>query len=141
MKYWDTSALIHLLIDQPQSEAMRQAYRKDPVIVTWWATATECDSALARLERQGLLDAAATAKAFGYVDQLSHRWHEIEASASLRPLARRLMRTHPLRAADALQLTAAYVAAEHRPAELPIVCLDQRLRQAAVKEGFPLWPA
>jgi hypothetical protein len=43
---------------------------------------------------------------------------------------------HPLRAADALQLAAAYVAAERRPATLEFVTLDDRLRLAAMKEGF-----
>jgi hypothetical protein len=43
---------------------------------------------------------------------------------------------HPLRAADALQLAAAYVIAERRPATLEVVTLDERLRLAAMKEGF-----
>lgn len=140
MRFWDSSAVIHLLVAQPQSSAVRQTYEQDPDIVAWWATATECDSALARLERQGALDAASARVAFGYVDRLVQVWNEIQPSSSLRPLARRLMRTHSLRAADALQLAAAYVAAENRPATLVIVCLDVRLRQAASQEGFELWP-
>jgi hypothetical protein len=43
---------------------------------------------------------------------------------------------HPLRAADALQLAAAFVAAERRPHSLQIVTLDERLADAAQKEGF-----
>jgi predicted nucleic acid-binding protein len=43
---------------------------------------------------------------------------------------------HPLRAADAFQLAAAYMAAEQRPASLTIVTLDERLAAAARKEGF-----
>ena len=42
----------------------------------------------------------------------------------------------PLRAADALQLAAAFAAAERRPASLEIVTLDDRLANAARKEGF-----
>jgi predicted nucleic acid-binding protein len=49
-----------------------------------------------------------------------------------------MLRVHPLRAADALQLAAATVAAEHDPSSLELVCLDQRLSEAAGKEGFPL---
>jgi uncharacterized protein len=45
-------------------------------------------------------------------------------------------RVHPLRAADALQVAAAFVAAERRPASLEIVMLDDRLANAARKEGF-----
>lgn len=51
-------------------------------------------------------------------------------------LAHRLLRVHPLRAADALQLAAATIAAERRPPTLTFVTLDDRLRAAADREGF-----
>jgi hypothetical protein len=50
----------------------------------------------------------------------------------------RFLRVHPLRVADALQLAAAFVAAERRPPSLQIVTLDERLADAARKEGFAL---
>jgi hypothetical protein len=43
---------------------------------------------------------------------------------------------HDLRAADAHQLAAAFVAAESRPPSLEIVTLDDRLAAAATREGF-----
>jgi predicted nucleic acid-binding protein len=43
---------------------------------------------------------------------------------------------HALRTGDALQLAAAYVAAERRPPQLHLVTLDDRLAAAARKEGF-----
>jgi hypothetical protein len=45
---------------------------------------------------------------------------------------------HPLRDAGSLQLAAAFVAAERRPASLEIVTLDARLGAAGRKEGFVL---
>ncbi|MGH9222090.1 MAG: hypothetical protein ACRD1W_22465, partial [Vicinamibacterales bacterium] len=63
---------------------------------------------------------------------------EIEPRDEIRELARRLLRVHPLRTADAMQLGAAHLAAERRPATLELVTLDDRLRAAAVKEGFIL---
>ena len=50
----------------------------------------------------------------------------------------RFLRVHPLRAADALQLAAAFVAAERRPSSLELVTLDDWLAAAARKEGFLL---
>lgn len=50
--------------------------------------------------------------------------------------AARLLRVHPLCAADALQLAAARMAAEDRPETLPFVTLDDRLALAAQREGF-----
>jgi hypothetical protein len=43
---------------------------------------------------------------------------------------------HPLRSAVSLQLAAAIVAADHDPASLPFVSLDERLNAAARREGF-----
>jgi hypothetical protein len=50
----------------------------------------------------------------------------------------RLLRVHPLRAADALHLGAALVAAEDNPRTLPFVTLDDELALAAEREGFPV---
>jgi hypothetical protein len=54
----------------------------------------------------------------------------------VRGLGRRLVRVHPLRAADALQLAAALVACEGDPSSLVMVTLDARLSEAARKEGL-----
>jgi hypothetical protein len=66
--------------------------------------------------------------------QLANRWHEIERSES----ATRFLRVHPLRATDALQLAAAFITAERRPSSLEVITLDERLAEAARKEGFAL---
>jgi len=58
--------------------------------------------------------------------------------ASVRSEAERVVETHPLRAADALQLGAALVAADGEPETLELVTLDRRLAEAAVREGFPV---
>jgi uncharacterized protein len=74
--------------------------------------------------------------AFGRLAQLTASWQEVEASDLVRETAVRLLRVHPLRAADGLQLAAAFVAAEGRPATLELVTLDDRLALAAQREGF-----
>jgi hypothetical protein len=53
-----------------------------------------------------------------------------------RRTAERLLRTHPLRAADILQLSAALIVADHDPSSLEMVCLDDRLTFAARRAGF-----
>ena len=47
-----------------------------------------------------------------------------------------MLRVHALRAAHALQLAAALIAADHDSSRLEVVCLDQRLNEAIRKEGF-----
>jgi len=98
----------------------------------------ECVSALARLERAAALDAKGMALASNRLTQLSNGWHEIEPSEIVRESAMRFLRVHPLRAADALQLAAAFIAAERRPPSLEVITLDERIADAARKEGFAL---
>jgi hypothetical protein len=137
MRFWDTSALVPLLAEEPATPSAQRLYGEQPAIV-WWATVVECASAIARLEREGALTAAQTADAFGRLDALRASWIEIEAGDEVREVAHRMLRVHALRAADALQLAAAWLGSERRPASLPLVTLDERLRAAASREGFPL---
>ena len=107
-------------------------------MLVWWGTEIECVSALARLERDGALDLQALAGALDRLRRIASAWHEIDPSDSLREAAIRFLRVHALRSADAVQLAAAYLAAERRPASLELVTLDERLALAAGKEGFVL---
>jgi len=93
---------------------------------------------LARLEREAALDAKGAELAFQRLKLIADAWHEIEPTEDVRDNAVRFLRVHPLRAADALQLAAAFVAAERRPASLQAVTLDDRLADAMRKEGFAL---
>ena len=81
-------------------------------------TEVECSSAVARLERGGMLDADGTDQALSRLDALRHRWQEIQPVADVKMTARRFLRVHPLRAPDALELAAAFVASERRPSHL-----------------------
>jgi predicted nucleic acid-binding protein len=117
---------------------MLACLREDPVMVVWWGTRVECVSALCRLEREGALTAADLGAALADLRQLRLSWCEIDPVDALREQAERLLRVHPLRAADALQLSAAVMAAQHRPSALPFVSLDPRLVAAAEREGFPV---
>jgi hypothetical protein len=138
MTFWDSSALVPLFAAEASTRAMQSAYSRDPEVVVWWGTLVECASAIARLERDGALIPADAARSFARLDALAPSWMQIDPSDEIRETARRFLRVHPLRAADALQLAAALVAAERRPPTLAFVTLDDRLREAAAKEGFLL---
>lgn len=107
-------------------------------MIVWWGTPVEFVSALARHERDGHLTAREFAENHRYLKALSRVWIEIQPGPILRRLAQRLLRTHPLRAADALQLAAALTAAQGDPASLGFVCFDTRLNAAAEREGLTL---
>lgn len=138
MKFWDASAIVPLLMTESTTGAIQALAQKDPAMLVWWATEVECASAIARLERDGALDESAVTEAFDRLKQLVGGWHEVDPSDAVREAAVRFLRVHPLRAADALQLAAAFIAAERRPSSLEVVTLDDRLAGAARKEGFVL---
>lgn len=115
---------------------MRALYRDDPVIFSWWGTEAKCVSAVDRVEREGGLSTKAAADVLRRLQELADTWHEILPVTEVRGNAVRLLRVHNLRAADALKLAAAFLGAETKPATLDFVTLDQRLADAARKEGF-----
>jgi len=136
MKFWDSSAVIPLLADEPTRKSMLQLLQQDPQVLIWWGTPIEIASALARLERDKSMTADEVSSALSKARELADSWHEIVPSDAVRRTAERLLRAHPLRAADCLQLAAALIAADHDPSTLEIVCLDARLTSAARREGF-----
>lgn len=138
MKFWDASAIVPLLVAEHTTDRLQALAQRDPDMLAWWGSGVECASALARLEREQTLDAKGAALAFQRLRQIADAWHEIEPSELVRESAVRFLRVHPLRAADALQLAAAFVAAERRPSTLEVVTLDDRLADAMRKEGFTL---
>jgi uncharacterized protein len=140
MRFWDASALIPLLVDEPVRDRIMTLLEEDNQLLAWWGTPVEIASALARREREGLLSADEVSSALAAARRLAEGWHEIVPSDSVRRTAERLLRMHVLRAVDSLQLAAALVAAGHDPGTLPLVCLDERLRAAARREGFSVLP-
>lgn len=125
-----------LLVTDPLTARVQAVFEADPVVVAWWASEVECASALARLEREGAASRQSVGAALDRLDALAASWHEIQPAEQVRRRARRLLRVHPLRAADSLQLAAALVAAEGHPGSLELVSLDERLADAALREGF-----
>jgi predicted nucleic acid-binding protein len=136
LRFWDSSAIVPLLVAEANTDAVRQIAEDDPVMLVWWATQVDCISAIARLERQNDLTTEATQDALERLDALVEGWNEVQPVDAARRTARRLLRVHDLRAPDALQLAGAVVASEGHAASLEIVTLDHRLAEAARREGF-----
>jgi len=135
VKFWDASALVPLLLQQPQTKRVRQQLEQDDELVVWWGSAVECASAIARMHRDGHLSAPAERDARSLLDVLRKSWFEVQPGDAVREQAMRLLRVHSLRAADALQLAAALEWAG-TPPDGGFVTLDERLVEAAQREGF-----
>ena len=136
MKFWDSSAVIPLLVPEVTSASIRKLFSADSVMVASWATEIECTSAIARRLRQEQLPEELALEAFRRLNALRSGWHEVEPSDEIRESAKRLLRVHDLRTADALQLAAAFFVSEARPSTLEFISFDERLLAAARREGF-----
>lgn len=140
MRFWDSSAIIPLCLKERASEAIKGLIKSDENVVVWWTTRVECLSALSRRKREGVLSLGGEAKARDVLSAIGKAWSEVQPTETVRLRAERVLSMHPLRAADAFQLAAALIWAQETPRGLEFVCLDQNLREAALKEGFSIQP-
>ena len=139
MRFWHTSALVPLLLEQEATPEVVELLESDGGIVAWWGSSVECASAAARLRREDRLTLDEEDRVLELLNQLRDAWLEILPTEEVHHEARRLLRVHPLRAADALQLAAARVWAGS--ADGPeLVTYDERLALAARLEGFRVLP-
>jgi len=140
VSFWDSSAILPLLVREPASGEIHLLARRLGARVVWWGTLVECFSALSRLHRAGSFSLAEMQRAASRLLALADSWVEVLPVEAVRSTAVRLISVHELRAADAVQLAAAMEWAEQRPAGRAFVCLDARLRNAALREGFRVLP-
>ena len=101
MKFWDSSAIIPLLVPEPETKALASILRSDGDVLTWWGTRLECAGALARLERDRRITTTGAAQARARLELLTDQWIEVAPTGPVREQAERLVRVHALRAADA----------------------------------------
>jgi uncharacterized protein len=138
--FWDSSAVVPLLIAEARSAEMVALLRSDRAPAIWWGSPVECQSALHRRRREDVLSPAGLSEALGRLVRLAEDIDVVAPTARLRERAGRALAGHPLRAADALQLAAALVWSGEEAAGEAFVCLDDHLRDAARREGFEVLP-
>ena len=136
MRFWDTSALVPLVIAEKGSARSKVWLREDSEVMVWTLTRVELLSALTRRRREKPESSAALLVARRDFLRAWESWSEVTAVDLTRRHAERLVEAHSLRAADALQLGAAWIAAEEDPGSLEFVTLDRNLANAAKREGF-----
>lgn len=138
--FWDSSALIPLLVSVSRSTLLAGLVADDKEATIWWGTPLECHSAIHRRHREQPLAPAVMAGAIERIRTVVEHADTVSPSDELRRRAARLLAVHPLRAADALQLAAALLWCEEQPHAEGFVSLDVKLRDAALKEGFTVLP-
>lgn len=140
MRFWDSSAVLPLLLDEPERAESLALLESDERLVLWWGTSVECHSALNRRFREGSLAGDELQLARETLRLVLQTAEQVEPTELVRLMAHRLVAAYPLRAADSLQLAAALAWCEQQPAGRELVSLDHRLRQVAGQEGFNVLP-
>ena len=134
--FWDTSGIIPLCCCQSQSARARQTSRIYARQVEWWATSVDSISSFNRLKREGHITPSECRQALERFEHLRHLWNEVQPTEDVKHRAERLLTSHQLRTADALQLSAALVWCVDRPRSLVFIGADCNLSDAAESEGF-----
>ena len=136
MRFWDASALVPLVTQDQVNDALESLYGDGSDIWIWWVTPVEIASSVARRERQGELTAQVASSGYATLARMASTWHEVLPGEPLRQAAQRLLRVHPLRAADSLQLAAALAISGTSVKSMEFVSCDARLAEAAAREGL-----
>jgi predicted nucleic acid-binding protein len=136
VRFWDASALVPQFLEEPTSKLVELWIIEDPDIAVWMMTRVEILATISRRRREGPRRLAIFSKAQTDVMEWSAMWQEVTQVDAVRQQAEAVLQRHALRAADALQLGAALLAADGDPASLDFVTFDNGLADAARREGF-----
>lgn len=136
MRFWDSSAVLPLFARQDASTKVDAWLREDPVLAIWTLTPVEITSALWRLVREGAVDEDVAVRADSRAQEVVAASYLVVDVEGVKVLARRLLRMHAVRAADAMQLGAALLWSGGQPHNRMFLTLDARLAVAARREGF-----
>lgn len=130
--YWDTSALLsYFFTDVHSSIAQRRAATKGVHLVSSLAHAEAC-AVIARMTREGIIDAAAAeAVEAAMTDGRRRQLKGLPDRATVAALAQKW----PLKGADLWHLALAVSLQTELP-ELQLISFDERLSQAATGEGL-----
>lgn len=141
MKFWDSSAIVPLVVSECETATCKHLLEKDPDMIVWAFTVTEVLSAIHRKIREGTLPHKELPSIRERLSNLQEGWSEVIQLEVVRQKANRLLAIHPLRAADSLQLAAALVASDDQPEGEEMVTFDKNLADAARREGFRVIPS
>lgn len=137
--FWDASALVPLCVRQQPSPVVQGLVRQLGIVV-WWATPVEMRGAFERLLRTGELKASDYAAAGVRLERLRSGWRELQPSEPLRAHAESFLTLNPLKAADALQLAAAWTWCSGNAKSCTFISADTQLLEAARRLNFQILP-
>jgi uncharacterized protein len=141
LRFWDTSSIIPLIVNEPTSDLTDGIFEQDQEIVVWWETEVECVHGLSEAFRSRRFGNVEVEQSLNRLADLVGGWSEIQPTDQVRVRAERLLFAHILKSADAMQLASALLWCGDDPRAAEFVCQDRQLRTAARREGFTVLPS
>ncbi|MFV9672312.1 MAG: type II toxin-antitoxin system VapC family toxin [Acidimicrobiia bacterium] len=136
--YFDSSALVKVLLNEPGSGLARSLWSGADVPITSVLAYAEVRAALAMASRLGRLADSDHTRAKAYWERMWRSVSVVEATVGVVERAGSLAEQHHLRGFDSIHLASATVI----PADLAIVATwDRRLAGAATAMGYVVAPA
>jgi hypothetical protein len=135
--YLDASALVKLLVPEPESDALNQALVGAEDVIISDLALTEVASALGRRLRERQLETSEARRLQREAEKLAGACHRVELTPPVHRQAERLLLSSglPLRALDALHIATALGADA-----ATVVTFDPRLGAAALSQGLFVAP-
>ena len=131
--YFDTSAVLPLIIEEPASEPAGRLWDDASRVVSVRLLYPEARAALAQARRTGRLTSRQLRSAVAELEALDQQLDHVEVTAVLATRAGELAETHALRGYDAVHLAAAEAIAD---ADVVMVAGDRALSAAAGALGL-----
>lgn len=136
--YFDSSALVKMLLDEPGSDVARSLWSGADLVITSIVAYAEVRVALAMASRLGRLAESDNTRAKVYWESMWRSVSIVEATRDVVETAGSLAERHQLRGFDAIHLASASVVS---PTLLIVATWDQQLSDAAVAMGYSVAPA
>jgi uncharacterized protein len=131
--YFDTSAIVPLLVEEPATEHWKRFWDEATRIVSARSIYPEASAALARAARMGRLSPTQMVRATAELDDLVTQVDFVEITEDLARTAGRFAQIHGLRGYDAVHLAAGVMVADH---DTVFVTGDADLADAAKASGL-----
>src|SRR5262245_14968084 len=138
--YAESSAVLEWLLDQAHGALVADALAQAELIIASDLTLIECDRVLIRAGVLNELHESDVAQRQARLSTVATRWTLLALDEEISERARRPFPSEPIRTLDAIHLASA-ATARKAVADLAMLSLDSRIRNAADRLGFVLVPA
>ena len=134
--YCDTSALVKRYVQEDNTDKVDSLWQTASEVATSTVAFAEAVAALRRKEREKVLSRRGYRLAVNTLTEEYQSFILIELSAQLNRVVLRLVEKYPLRGFDAIHLASILILNKEAGMEVLFACFDQKLNQAAKKEGL-----